>query len=64
MKNFFTIALIAVASLGSTACSFITSYQPGATNVTGEAWYVRRGLFSSQVFYCDGKGTCKEASVN
>ena len=57
-------------------CSVITPPFGGGAmetknQATGEAWYVKNSYFwflflfltSSDIYYCDGKGTCKEAVV-
>jgi hypothetical protein len=54
--------------VGASACSMITSSQPSASNVTGEAWFTKTRVFiipyATDVYYCDGKGnTCKAAQM-
>jgi len=57
-------------------CSVIAPLRPLAgggtlpvlSDSTGEAWYVKNQYFlffvtSSDIYYCDGKGTCRKAST-
>ncbi len=56
---------ILVSALGLGGCSFVTSASPGSQTATGEAWYVRQGLFGLKgIFYCPPQGTtCIEAEI-
>ena len=62
VKKFF--ALLALVSLGSTFGCHISSAVAPNTALTGEVWYTKMGPFGmTTIFYCDGKGTCKEADM-
>lgn len=73
MKRTMRALLAAAALASSMGCAYVTSSQPSATNVTGEAWYTEAtgffGLFwGSKVYYCPaptaaGPATCKEAKM-
>jgi hypothetical protein len=64
MNHAFGIALV-LGALGLSGCSFVTSASPGLQTATGEAWYVRQGLFGLKgIFYCPPAGTtCIEAEI-
>lgn len=67
----FAFILSVTSILGG--CAFIDYPQGGGVQgvssaSTGEAWYVKNRYFlsfltSSDVYYCDGKGVCKKASM-
>lgn len=63
-KKFFGGLVFALFASSQLGCNIINSYGPSTPQVTGECWYTKRGFFgSTTVWYCDGKGTCKEAAV-
>ncbi len=72
MKNKnLVISLLAAAFLCS-GCATITRPAGGGAefsskSATGEAWYVKNRRFiillSSDVYPCDGKGTCQRAEI-
>ena len=74
MKKLVISALSIASMLSFAHCAIIPAAQGGATNMTGEAWYVRNtgipGYFSwaTSIWYCPapagGKpAECKEAKV-
>jgi hypothetical protein len=67
MKSIGALLLTAAGLSLLTGCSFITSGQPSTPTVTGEAWYTKTRVFiipyANQIYYCDGKGVCKEAEI-
>jgi hypothetical protein len=63
-------ATVGVLLVLATGCSAVTSAQPGATNTTGEAWYVRTSYFlalpiGTDVYYCskDNPARCTKAQI-
>jgi hypothetical protein len=74
MYKIFSVILVAFALTAVSGCKNITSGIPTATNVTGEAWYVKTVAFislpvSTHIYFCPkqvGKGpaTCTEALVH
>ena len=71
MKTWICMMMLSgMALAGLNGCTSIPAAQPGATNLTGEAWYAKVTTFlymfplSSKIYYCDGKGpVCKEADI-
>ena len=71
MKEILLLGILFSVLLGG--CAFITpplggGAQASSNVATGEAWYVKNNFFlffllSSEVYYCDGKGTCREAQI-
>ncbi len=64
-KTSTTLALAILLLPFLTGCSFVTSAQGGTDQMTGEAWYVRTGLFSNaRIYYCPPGGTtCYKATM-
>ena len=65
--------LVTVIAIALSGCALIMpplggGAQMSSNDSTGEAWYVKNRYFlffmlSSNVYHCDGKGTCKEADM-
>lgn len=70
MSKLLTGLAIAVIALSSSACTHVTSGQPGANNVTQDAWYVKTTFVlwvptGSSVYYCpkENPTRCVEAEM-
>jgi ABC-type transport system substrate-binding protein len=68
MKKIALVLVLAAAALGG--CTQINSAAASRTDVTGEAWHTSvttlgpGGIpLSFAVYYCDGKGVCKQAQM-